>query len=463
MQPANRQVAGVIPRRTGSARVKSAWSLTGLDVGRLAFVIGMVTASFDIFLVMSAGGFTLRPYQVLLPVMLAYALGQAFSVKKIRVPLGIVPLVIWVLFILAFVPNTPVLLRSVGYAAWLIMDVMVIVAAVQLFDDEKWARFLLRWYLTAFLFVSSFGLLQLVLGVAHLRAPFVRQWLIYGWFPRINGFSYEPSYFASYLIMGWVLSAWLVEQRSDLLPQKFLRLTFGVSTAALIVATSRLGWAMMMVWAAGFALRRLRRLAPVHFSLTGWFITINLALLLTATVGAMAFHKADRLLGMFAGGTGLFGTASHSVDQRQSQFDETVKLVKKSPFIGYSLGGIAPAIGEGQWERVKGQEGAKGHEGMSVFAEVLAASGVIGFIPFVLYMIILLVAPWLLSRKCDSAYRPVLTGLLWGFIMELIVLQFNQNILRAYLWFHIAVLSAIYAVVKDQLPRRRVYKMASRA
>jgi O-antigen ligase len=437
---------------TGKAKKRSIWAI---DVGRLAFLVGMVTASFDIFMVINVKGFALRPYQILLPISLAYALGQAFSDKKLRAPLGILALIVWILFILSFVPNTPLLLRSAGYAVWLLLDALVIVLAVQLFDNLKWMTILLRWYLGAYLFISAVGLAQFVLGVAHLPAPYVRQWVFPGIWPRINAFTFEPSYFATYLIMGWVLSAWLVERRSDILPKRLLHLTFYASTLALILATSRLGWAMMMLWGAGYACRRVQRFAPIHLSLRTWALTVNAVVLLTAGAAVLAVYKADRVFELIAAGTGLFGTPSHTVQQRQNVLHQTIGLFKKSPLVGYSLGGIAPALGAERWERVQSQEAAKSHEGMNIFVEVLTASGIIGFIPFVVYILTLLIAPFWLARRCGEPYRPVLTGLVWGLVMEFIILQFNQNILRPYIWFHIAVLSSVYAVVKDQMPKKK--------
>jgi len=62
-----------------------------------------------------------------------------------------------------------------------------------------------------------------------------------------------------------------------------------------------------------------------------------------------------------------------------------------------------------------------------------------------------LIAPHMLARRCGEPFQPVLTALVWSLTMEFIILQFNQNILRPYVWFHIAVLSVVYAVAKDQM------------
>jgi hypothetical protein len=421
-----------------------------IDVARLALLIGMLTASFDIFLAVRVAGFTLRACQVLLLPAFAYAVAQAVSEKKVRIPLGGVALLIWVAFILAFIPNTSFIYRSLGYGAWLLLDLMTVVLVVQLFDDVAWVKVLVRWYVISFLVVSIVGLMQLALGLCHLPAPFVRQWFIPGRWPRLNGFSYEPSYYATYLLMGWVLCAWLVEKGSELLSRKLLYTTLIASTLALVLSTSRMGWGMVVLWGVAYVVRSASRWRAPRLSLSGWFITMNLIAALVAGAGFVAVYKADRVFRSVAGGTGLFGTPAHSVTQRGSRLTETLDLVRKSPFVGYSLGGVATAIGEARWEDVKSSnEAAKGKEGMSVFAEVLAASGVIGFVPFAVYILILLIQPARLALRLGKPYGPLLGGLTWALAMELLILQLNQNILRPYLWFHIGVLSAAYAVLRS--------------
>ncbi|MEO8626539.1 MAG: O-antigen ligase family protein [Betaproteobacteria bacterium] len=386
---------------------------------------------------------------------LVYVAGQVFTQEKLRFPMGIVALLIWMLFIFAFIPNTSFVLRSVGYGVWLFLDILTVLVAVQIFNNLERVRVLLRWYLAAFLIVSIVGLGQLVLGVSHLPAPFVQQWFIKGAWPRLNGFSYEPSYFATYLVMGWVLSAYLLEKRSTLLPRHLVQATFGTSTLALILATSRLGWATMIVWGAGYAFRNIRHISLPKFSLAGWLLAFNVVALGVGAASALAVYESKSIFESVAGGTGLFGTPAHSVNDRESSMQDTLGLVYKSPFLGYSLGGIAPAIGEENWEDIKTQEGAKKREGMSVFVEVLAASGVIGFIPFTIYILTIFLKPTMLARKCRGEYGTVLFGLVWALGIELLILQFNQNILRPYLWFHIAVLSATYAAVNADTVKRK--------
>lgn len=451
-----------VPDRTQTSLSGRRGSTTGLsdavnreltafaDIGRLAFVVAMLLASFDIFLAMRVYGFTFRASQLLLVVPFIYALGQCFTAKRIRVPLGSGALLLWTAFILAFIPNTSFIERNIGYGVWLLLNVLMVAAAVQLFNTKSWLRVLLHWYVASFLVISVAGLLQFVVAVSGLAAPFVTQWLIPGRVPRVNGFSYEPSYYATYLLLGWVFCAWLIEKRTDLLPSRLVYASFAASTIALVISTSRLGWAMMILWVLLLLVRRAVSLKPLRLSLGGWLLTINIGGLVAAGVLLFAANQPEQALRFFAGGTGLFGTPAHSVVGRENTLLDTLHVFLESPLIGKSLGGVGPAVGERHWQDAGVDKPSRTREGMSVFIEVLAASGVIGVIPFLTYIGILLLRPLRAARQCSASYATVLTGLVWALAFELLVLQFNQNILRPYLWFHIAVLSAAYSVLSEQ-------------
>jgi O-antigen ligase len=123
-------------------------------------------------------------------------------------------------------------------------------------------------------------------------------------------------------------------------------------------------------------------------------------------------------------------------------------LFQNSPLIGYSLGGIAPAIAQLHGVTDLDFESVKEFEGNSIFVEVLAASGIFGFIPFFLFVWSIVWKPLALSKKLLSEQSKILVALSLSLIFEFVILQFNQVILRPYLWMHIAVLAACYSVFK---------------
>lgn len=137
--------------------------------------------------------------------------------------------------------------------------------------------------------------------------------------------------------------------------------------------------------------------------------------------------------------TGIFTETNISSGRRLQDARSTFKVFLNHPVVGVSLGGIPAGRGELAGLIVTSQAQAKNMEGIVVLFEVLAASGIVGFIFFVLYFLKLTVKPVIKKNK-------ILSALVISLIFEFIMLQFNQNILRLYFWVHVAMLSAFYHV-----------------
>ncbi|MBV8070750.1 MAG: hypothetical protein JO270_12645, partial [Acidobacteriaceae bacterium] len=177
-----------------------------LPLKRLALTLSiliLLTSSFDTFLVLTVGG-NYRFCQIAMPVLALLGLIQAARARAIPV-LGAVPLCIWFVFQLLFIPTTGFWPKSVGYCLWLLLNYSLIFAFVQLFSDEIEAlRVILRWYAYSFGLLAVFGIVQFFLPLLGGPGLLVQQWWIPGVLARVNGFSYEPSYFATYLLIGFV-------------------------------------------------------------------------------------------------------------------------------------------------------------------------------------------------------------------------------------------------------------------
>jgi uncharacterized membrane protein YfcA len=163
------------------------------------------------------------------------------------------------------------------------------------------------------------------------------------------------------------------------------------------------------------------------------------------TVAAMAFERNPTVLLMFLNGTGISDTAAHSVLEREGSFEETLQVFADHPFIGRSLGGVSSAIANLNGEIVHSFEESKAFEGMSVFAEALAASGVFGFIPFVWFLIVTTREPLRVARVTSPFHSAILRAFTRSLVFAWAILQVNQNILRPYLWVHLAMLATVYA------------------
>lgn len=412
--------------------------------------LSILTTSFDIFLVVDLG-VNVRISQILLLLPFIYIIHRVNIKRKIIFPLGFGYLILWTFFIILFIPNTSYLVRSIGYALWLIFDVYLIFFMVNFIDTYPKLINLLKIYIFSFLFISLFGLYQFISPFFGLPEPLIMQWWIPGILPRINGFSYEPSYFATYLLIGWSLNYFLLRYKIKIMNPTILKAMFLLETCVMILSSSRMGYLMMAMVLLEYPIRLGIELGKEFINHKIKMITLKKIgkILGSMIIGIILISTSikEEEIEFLGAGLALFGnTSSHSSDTRISEASDTFAVFLENPLIGYSLGGVAASVAGYRGFGVNDLEDLKSNEGMAVFLEALAASGIIGIIPFILYFYILIRKIWTAIRHKYDTFN-ILLPLVAALIMELIILQFNQNILRPYLWMHIAILSAGYNVV----------------
>jgi hypothetical protein len=415
-------------------------------------VLILITSSFDIALIIQAGG-NYRFCQLIAAAMLVLAALRLLRGSMVPV-LGLTPLLIWFVFQLLFVPSSDFWPKSVGYCLWLFLDIGMVISFTQLFQT---AKAILRWYLYSFTVIAAFGIVQFLLPLLGLGEPLIEQWWIPGRLARVNGFSYEPSYFATYLLTGFVLAGSLRRCRSPLLSRRVLLTIYLLTALGIILSSSRMGITLLIL---DVLLSQIRPWLAVANDLRKFCITpsrlralvpslLILAMLTGVFAGITAFAKNNPAVAlMFLNGTGISDTAAHSVIQREDALKDTLEVAWRHPWVGRSLGGVSSAIAEIEGERINSFEASKQFEGMNVFAEVLAASGVIGTIPFACFLITTIYKPLKLAQRVDPLHAAILRGLVRSLIFTWAILQFNQNLLRPYLWTHIAILAATYAAAR---------------
>ncbi len=440
---------------------------------RLAIGIAILllfTSSFDIFLVVNAGG-NYRFCQLISLFLASLALVKAGAGRSIPV-LGFVPACIWFVFQLVFVPVTDFWPKSLGYCLWLLLNLALMFSFVQLFSNRPQAvAKLLRSYVYSFGFVSIFGLVQFAMPVLGLPGFLITQWWIPGSLPRVNGFSYEPSYFASYLLIGFVFVGSLRRSGSTLLPARALLAVHWLTALGIIVSSSRMGILFLVgdvmlglarPWLSFFKdFRRFRivraKVRPLTPSL------LALTFLFSVLGGTMLMLRRNPALTLlFLNGTGISDTAAHSVVEREDSFEETLKVFIDHPFVGRSLGGVSYAIADLEGVAIHSFEESKNFEGMNVFAEVMAASGVFGAIPFLCFLFTTAWKPIRLARTSSPYDAAVLRALVRSLLFAWAILQFNQNLLRPYLWTHLALLATVYASALMKTAREMARQTFSR-
>jgi hypothetical protein len=429
-------------------------------LGRFALALAalvVVTSSFDIFLVFEAGG-TFRFGQLLAPVLAAIAIIRAVSGGHAPT-LGALPLFAWLLVQLVFFPVTDFWPKSLGYCFWLCLDLSLMFSFVQLFSDNRRALIiLLHWYLYSFGIVAVFGIIQFLLPLAGLPAPLIADWWVPERVARVNGFSYEPSYYASYLLIGFVLTAALQHSELRGLNPKITRAIYWLCASAIVLSSSRMGITFLLLDVISYPAKKLLCLAkhPRRFLFAPIQpkklipFAISFCALGLASFGTIRFVKGNpEIVTMLVAGTGVYGAAAHSVVARQDSFNDTLTVFEQHPWIGRSIGGVSSAIAELHGEQITSFKESKPFEGMSVFAEALAGSGLIGVVPFVIFLVATIYKPVKLAKSTSVFYSVWLRALVRALLFELAILQLNQNILRPYLWIHFAVLALVYSAAQQ--------------
>ena len=409
---------------------------TEYNIIRICIKLAIFTSSFDIVGLFNIDGFNFRFCQfVILPVMIFWLMRLILS-KRISIPYGFTYLFVWIALQFAFCFRSPNFKNAFGYFMWLAFNTVTILSVCYFCGKAYSKEWLLKTYLDSFIFVSILGMMQLVLYAVGINFYVTQNWTTR--LARINGFSYEPSYYATYLLMGLVTYACLlIANESAWISKTKLQHGLVCVTVALIMSSSRMGWLMVVLF-IGWELFYLF----IKIALTNRHIqkkTLSL-IVLSAVIVALGVFFVVKILkldfSMFTAGLGIGGGSTHSSGPRIEGLIKCIDIFKESPLWGYSLGGVDPMIA-----RHDGVVYSTLNNGaaMSIGGEILVAGGVVGLIPFALYFMNLLIGK---TYSKSSTLTNVIKALRMAMLFELAILCFNQNILRPYVWWHIAILSA---------------------
>jgi hypothetical protein len=409
----------------------------GLCLLAILFATGDVWPSIDI-------GFTLRLSQVLL--LLAAAVAPTIILRSgVRLFPGWQWLGGFIAWIILTLPLSLYVERSVPYIMWAVTDALIILVLVQYFPSESSLRTLLRFFLVSFLAISLFGLLQLCLGLAGIDL-LVAQWIVPGRFPRVNGLSYEPSYYSTYLLVGWVTSLYLLEKRASFPSRRLQKACALTSTLVLILCTSKLGWGLMLVYglvrllrSAGVAVLRSRiRLRTAGLLSTSMLFLGGLA---AAVLPALQNFLAILAVASFLlAGLGIAGTAGHSVTERSDGFSATWNAWLNHPLIGTGVGALPVEVAAQAGRGFETVTEAKAFEGLNVFAEVLASTGLVGAALLAAFAIAVVRAVRRRAAQLPPWHRTLMTALSWGIVWMLLALQFSPTFLRIPIFIDVGVL-----------------------
>ncbi|MDP3295459.1 MAG: hypothetical protein Q8M37_12090 [Nevskia sp.] len=410
------------------------------------------TASFEIFLVVNLGG-NFKAAQVAL-ILVAFSTLVRYSAtgEKLILPNNLALLVAVLFLSLIYVPLSTLTGKSIGYSAWLALDILSVVLFINTFRTKASLMKMLRVFLMSFIFCSGFGISQQMLTFAGIEAPLVTQYWLGGAFARINGFNYEPSFFSTYLMIGWVFCVYLTEHGEVTLGRHLVKVTLWMTTLALFLCSSRMGWLMMILffcrwpfYAAMHALLRHRVPKPLVRR------CVFLALMGSSALIIVLLIFDLKELGIIFNGLGVVEDyGDFSAEGRKSGYSTTFETALGHILFGSGFGGISAEIAGRQGFSITTIEESNDFAGFNVTFELVIAVGLSGMLLMYGYFASMVLSAVSTAKQLtatgDKELAIVVRGLALAFVWQILMLQFNQNILRVYTWESLAVLAtAVYA------------------
>ncbi len=418
---------------------------TGALVGLLA------TSSMSNVLVVDVGTFTVRFGQLCALVFFAAVLRERRQRGALTLGAGpVLTGLAWLALAAASATTSYIPGKSLGYLAWAAFDLLVVFGGIALWaTTPQRLRFALRAWLAGMALAVGMGAVQL--GTWALGgSPPLMGWDTLG-LPRINGFSYEPAYFALYLVPGLLfLSARVARLGRRALGSGALAVAL---LAAVALSTSRSGW---LGTAVGLAL-----LLVLLVLRGGRQAALRLgALALAGTLASGALLAASPTLrghlGRFAK-MGVDRTERTSSAPRLIAMSEAAAFFRAHPVTGVGFAGYGGyALAHPAWLRPS-DRGAHGVVTTNLYLELAAETGLVGLLAALgLLSSVLWPLFGRLRRPLPSEPAELAAardGLLLSCVVVFAVMfQFNQTLWRLDIWILLA-LSFAAAVLPEPEPR----------
>lgn len=434
---------------------------------KVLLLIIIVFISSDIFLTIEMSGATVRLSYILFSVLFILWTIYIFFTKNYNIPVDRTYLPLFFFCFVSFVSSLNSLfpLKSLIYSMWTLFYAVTIVFFIWFSRNNRMQNldWMLKVYFYSFLVISVFGFYQLLLPfLIGDKTPFVTQWWQRYTFARINALSYEPSFFATYMLMGCFIWFILWIRKSNFINYK------GITVIAIgliiFLSSSRIGW-MGIILIVAYGLVELAGYYYINKKFTiqnaKFFIYFIVISLFVICFLLFIINNPERFQFLFKG-TGLFGTSDYSYAMRNERTIQTFRVFLDRPLnIIFGVGpGGAGAYMVGNPEKfgvfAESFKSLWGTEPNNLIAEILASVGIIGFIFFLWFIINIFRRLWNLYKNNHliKKYRTICLALFWGLIIELIILQFNQNYLRPYMWLHIGISIAVINTLEHFLKNK---------
>ena len=317
------------------------------------------------------------------------------------------------------------------FAGFTVLFYFLLPYLMMMFFDEKK---LLKVYWLSFCVVGLYACGQLVLSMAGINDPAMRQRMMF--FGRPNALAYEPSYYALYMapytffINSMAIVGGQKDKKTDVSKIIWANIFFIVSTSTGVLYAymvfAVITFLLMSSHVRQFSLKNTKRFLA--------FLAICLIVLLFGSIFMEDFFAASFFKFFIA------GTQHHSFLLRWQGLVDSWNVFLENPVFGVGLGGIAPYTAKMLGHNISVVD-IKKFEPMNVTMELFASLGIVGVLSC-LALFIMYYKSYKRAREnpCVDKYeKNVVFSLFVSTLVMLVVLQFNAGLFRTYIWVHIAI------------------------
>lgn len=297
-------------------------------------------------------------------------------------------------------------------------------------------RVVLKWLLIGTSIVTLFGLFQFIgdmIGLPNaitgLREHYTK--IVLG-FPRIQSTSLEPLYFANYLLipLGLLISFFWSKTRP--LRGVFVGLLLLLVGINFLLTISRGGYIAALGVLFIVSLFYIRE----WFDLRKFFFGLFL-LVITGGLTLRFLGSSDMWETFVKHSQSIFFGASYI--ERIENYEKAWNAFLDHPLIGIGVGGFGPLVSNHPMEMPVSGWKIVNNE----FLEILAETGVLGFVFFLLMIGMMIIRSLTaIAKTRDPFIRPILIGLFGSFIGILIQYQTFSQLYILHIWFLFGLLIA---------------------
>lgn len=327
--------------------------------------------------------------------------------------------------------------RSFGYVGvYLFNFVLYFFIPFHLIQTMNLDRFF-RIYWSSYVVVGLYATLQVILSIFGIYDPMASQKV--GTIARGQALTYEPSYYALYMIPYVMYQNGMALLREKTNNQLLKRLKLFCQNSLLIISTST---GLLVSYPVFFLSSIVKNINPFQTLIRQKFKkAMGVFFISLAAVTFLFYEIALHSLFKFF----YFGFETHlSFWARWQGIIASLKIFLNHPLLGVGLGGISTECFQEQSIydfKMETLEEFEQFGPTNCLTEVLASLGLVGLIAFIYLGVVFYQAfqEVIADFTIDLMSKKIATALFLSLVVMIIALQMNQGLFRPYVWIHAAV------------------------